>query len=210
MCASMTLSSGAIRHRSVTKLYLLNATDSLSQTVRCDFKLKVSRLAYEYTERLVREAYHTKGVEFRREPGGKPYIEPRVCEISISHSGGLILIGLSDKPLGVDTELVRRFGEKTARRVFTESERRYAQGSDKRMFELWTMRESLGKATGEGVFTLLNEEMSDGAELVRQKERNGKLYSFSLFYEFGAVCAVCCESDSPEKIELKAEYIHLP
>lgn len=76
---------------------------------------------------------------------GKP-VFPAQPELhfSISHTKGVVLAALSDAPVGADVERRREIPEVVRRRLFE------VPAGDLELFELWTLRESWFKLTGEG------------------------------------------------------------
>ena len=85
-------------------------------------------------------------------PNGKPYLENEPPHFSISHSGGLCAVALSDSPVGVDLQsldFAEKIGDtdKFARRFFAPDE--YAEfsktPSPQKLCELWTRKEALCK-----------------------------------------------------------------
>lgn len=92
---------------------------------------------------------------------GKPYFTEGDLYFNISHSGRIALCALSDRPIGVDIEPLRKsFTEKEegiARRFFTEEEQRLLAASfDKgEIFtKIWVRKEALVKKSGEGASAL--------------------------------------------------------
>ncbi len=92
---------------------------------------------------------------------GKPYFTEGGYHFNISHSKGLALCALSDAPVGVDIEPIKReFAEKEegiARRFFTEEERRLlATSPDKgeAFTKIWVRKEAFVKRSGEGAAAL--------------------------------------------------------
>ncbi len=104
-------------------------------------------------------------VSFTAGEHGKPELHPDCApaqdplRFNISHSAGLALLALSRHDVGVDIELplARRRTDDLARRFYApgEQERLFAlPGGDARsasFFRLWTCKEALMKATGEGL-----------------------------------------------------------
>ena len=81
----------------------------------------------------------------------KPYFEDNSVQFNLSHSGHYAVCAVSDKPVGVDIEMVRDFREPLVRHVFDSGEQAFAQGSDERFTQLWTIKESVMKFFGQGV-----------------------------------------------------------
>ena len=83
---------------------------------------------------------------------GKPYFpEHSEVQFSLSHTGGAVLVGLSEKPLGVDIEHIRPVSRRSMRRladVCTEEE----------FFRCWVRREARTKRSGDGIATMMRSE----------------------------------------------------
>ena len=130
---------------------------------------------------------------------GKPWF-PACPEIQFnwSHSGELLLCALSDRPVGVDIEVVRPRREELFLRCLTEKEQNWCDsGGDRwhRFYLLWTRRESACKRTGRG----LSMPVREIAVPLPPEERLGGL-SFRSYEEEGWVAALCGEGLMPEEI----------
>lgn len=82
---------------------------------------------------------------------GKPYIDG--INFSISHSGRLIAVMISDKECGVDVQEIRKVNEKTIKRVCNERElEKIENAEDKNISfcKIWAAKESHVKMTGKG------------------------------------------------------------
>ena len=87
-------------------------------------------------------------------PYGKPYLRDRDdVFFNLSHGGRIAAIAVSDKPVGIDVEPIRPFGEDVLRRVFLPEELAAAPGCDRERFYtvLWTVKESIMKLFGTGL-----------------------------------------------------------
>ena len=90
---------------------------------------------------------------------GKPFLDGGAVEFNLSHSGSLALIAVArDRPVGVDIELIRPVPEldALAARVCTAGELATLVAlphpdRERAFFTLWTRKEALAKATGEGI-----------------------------------------------------------
>lgn len=98
-------------------------------------------------------------IHLPRSAKGKPYHpdDPGFC-FNLSHSGELVALAIGPAPVGVDCEQIRpaRDWQGIARRFFTAAERHWlasVRTGDlaQRFFELWSRKESLLKATGDGL-----------------------------------------------------------
>ena len=86
--------------------------------------------------------------EVHFEPNGKPYFVNSSLYFSLSHSGKLAVVLISEEPCGVDIELVRpEVAERLRERCLSDGER--ARGCD--FFEIWTKKECIAKLGGQGM-----------------------------------------------------------
>jgi len=127
------------------------------QPVRARFA--ASRRLIKYVAgRVVQAAPHT--VELAYRPGGRPYL--RGCgqiDISLSHTGDLLLLGLTRRgDIGVDVEQSDRRMRLTGieRRFWTPYEIEVLSGvaeeeRPREMVRLWTLKEAYSKAIGQGM-----------------------------------------------------------
>ena len=91
-------------------------------------------------------------------PWGKPSLTAGAPCFNLAHSGDWVLLGVGDRPLGVDVERLRTISPALARRQFSPAEQAWAEGDPARLLALWTARESVMKATGRGI-TLAPEDL---------------------------------------------------
>lgn len=118
------------------------------------------------------------GLTFVDGPQGKPTL-PGGPEFNVSHSGDVVLIGVTDGiPIGVDVELVREKPrlDAIARRFFSKSEADYLEALDSTQrtaafFRLWTLKEALVKAIGTGIAGNLSQTEVDTATLLDDHPR---------------------------------------
>lgn len=92
-------------------------------------------------------------VEIVREEGAKPRFDTDDVHFNLSHSHGVMLVGISHAPIGVDIEKVRPVDFEKFK--FIEAE------DDQDFFEKWTERESYVKFTGEGIAAIRGEIPDD-------------------------------------------------
>lgn len=84
-----------------------------------------------------------QNVEIIREEGKKPRFDTEKAYFNLSHSHGVIMLGISHTPIGVDIEKIRDID--FLKFTFIDAE----DVDD--FFEKWTERESYLKLTGEGL-----------------------------------------------------------
>jgi len=93
-------------------------------------------------------------VVFTYNDNGKPVVEG--ISFNISHSGNYVLVALSSSPIGIDIELMSKTFdfENVVEFCFNEPERekiKMAHNSREMFYTLWTRKEAILKATGEGL-----------------------------------------------------------
>ena len=89
---------------------------------------------------------------------GKPYFPERPdWHFSLSHTRGFVLAAVSASPVGADVQLRDGRGERLAGRLMSEREREQFD-----FYELWSLRESLYKLTGEGSLRTMRFERRGG------------------------------------------------
>ena len=128
---------------------------------------------------------------------GKPMLVSGEAYFNISHSFERVVCAVGNVPVGVDIEKIRPFSRGVVSRFFSEGEACYIneaeseETSQRRFYELWTLKESYVKMTGEGVkdlrkvsFVINNGVISSSVDC-----------DFILSYEAdGYVIAVCSEA----------------
>ena len=106
--------------------------------------------AYTMLYLALRERYGWRRIpEMTVSAAGKPEF-PEFPEVhfNISHTGGAVLVGVAESPVGVDIERIRPVSLRAMLRIAgVESERAF--------FESWVRREARAKCTGTGVGTMM-------------------------------------------------------
>jgi len=109
-------------------------------------------------------------IVFKKDINKKPLIAypPASVHFNLSHSGDAVAVAVSKYPVGVDIEHIKQnfnFNE-IIRSYFSSKERKLITDSPElpiQFFRLWTRKESLLKATGEGISDALSQiEVCDG------------------------------------------------
>ncbi len=148
-------------------------TESLKERVSAERLVKSERFVHEADRRrslavevLCFEALKREGiaedvkVRLTHDEKGKPCLiipemdEKDVPQVSLSHAGDAVAVAIDRLPVGVDLETVRPCKDALVRRFFTETEQKYihrAIDKDLAFTQIWTLKESFVKATGEGL-----------------------------------------------------------
>lgn len=94
-------------------------------------------------------------------PSGKPVIlSPEGYYISVSHSGEVVAVVISDTPIGVDIEEVRELDFSLLKERFLSEKEKSEVKDVKSFFSVWVKKEAESKITGEGIFSLRKKDTS--------------------------------------------------
>ncbi len=116
--------------------------------------------AYDFAKKIACKKYNidTSALEIERNAHGKPYFKNLPdFHFNISHSHDLIVVAVSEHPVGIDIEKNRVPNLRIAKR-FCSDEQAYITESDckNRFFEVWTKKEACLKYNGTGLSGGLN------------------------------------------------------
>ena len=97
--------------------------------------------------------------EVMPDPDKKPRINGHEdIFFNISHSGDVVILGISDREIGVDVEKIKHFKDTLVNYVFGEGDKSLAKelidseaDPDKVYTRLWTVKESIMKHSGKGI-----------------------------------------------------------
>lgn len=139
--------------------------------------------AWALLGRAVRQVWGMETLpEVTRLPNGKPvFAQYPDRHFNLSHSGGKVLCALSDRPVGVDVEVIRprREGLPAYALKGAEYDRYLALGGDwPAFYTLWTEVESIIKYTGEGLKAWKRAKLPEGCVMTNLSGEGWK----------GAVC----------------------
>ncbi len=188
------------------KLYLYDLNELLARINEESKAVKTKLISQKAYELIIEKLYEITGHSclIRKTSRGKPFLENSKLHISISHSDNSVLFAISDDIIGVDIEYLRSFSEHAAKRLFSENEKNYiSKGNyDFNCTVLWTMRESVCKAMGEGFseWFFNCDFVDDEANLVNTFERNGNTFNLYYFTFNDQICTVASVS-SIESLE---------
>jgi len=144
---------------------------------------------------------------------GKPVLLGGEIHFNISHSGRWVVLVVDERPAGIDVEQIRQMDvDLLIDSVFTEEEKKYilsGSGKDKtyRFFEMWTLKESLMKAIGEGLTLPLKDyAIIKDNDKIKLFSKDTNQYYFKQYYiGVDYVLAVCAKAETfPDNIS----FIH--
>ena len=137
--------------------------------------------------------------EVRFDPNGKPrFIDNPLC-FSLSHSGKLASVLISDEPCGVDVEQLRpEVAARLRERCLSDAER--ARDCD--FFEIWTKKECIAKLDGRGL-------PSHPSEIDTLDPRwSGRFFTTRILDSAGqeyALSALCADAEALQIIKIDTE-----
>ncbi len=119
--------------------------------------------AYGLLQLALQEAYGWDGLpELIYGSKGKPeFARHPDVQFSISHTGGAALVGLSEKPLGVDVEQIRPLNPRVQQRLAASGE------TAEQYYENWVRYEAAVKRRGGGVSSHRDPQEGQEAQLVK-------------------------------------------
>lgn len=145
---------------------------------------------------------------------GKPFFAAEnAFQFNLSHSGGLVVMAVSDTPVGVDTERILPLAWQDIVETFSPQEQRMLhQAADPLVcfYRIWTVREAFSKAIGTGLPVFANEPVCFhyGSGQVRYQ---GKTLYFSTRQFSDCLVSVCTyQKESPEIRHLKESDLLQP
>lgn len=111
-------------------------------------------------------------LKIARNQYGKPYlVEYSNIHFNISHTKGAIACAVSDCPVGIDIERIRKIDFRIVRYFFSQQEKDYVladtENTDFRFTEVWTKKEAYLKFLGTGI--LLPVEKFDVFEILNNE-----------------------------------------
>ncbi len=179
-------------------------------SIRCLLGEIIARYAVSKDLNLKNE-----NISFKTDSNNKPYlaIANQSVFYNISHSGDWVVCILSDKPCGIDVELIKQADIDIAKRFFSQNEyeslmSQPAHYRTKYFFMLWTLKESYIKADGRGLSLPLNSFSfyidSGRISLSTNATNNLSDCYFSQFeIDDDHIVSVCSKEDCfPDKIDL--------
>lgn len=178
------------------KLAVLKHAKDKNRSLGAGVVLDHALAAYGLTEREMEYEFGQWG-----KPSFKYY--PKL-HFSLSHSGDYAICSIGDKPVGNDIEQIKQGRLKVADRFFAKEELdwMYAAKEEeeitRRMFRIWTMKESFLKVTGRGMSLSLRDFavcMEEENQRIRVKHKvDAKYYHMKEYHDIeGYGVSVCCQ-----------------
>jgi len=134
--------------------------------LRCGADKNASAAAYLLLRLVLLDTYNiNETVSFVYEKKGKPVLEsyPDI-HFNLSHCKNAVACAVSDEAVGVDIQHITPISDKVARRVMTDCEYaafKASSAADDYFCEIWTVKESFLKCTGQGIASELRVLAAD-------------------------------------------------
>ncbi|MEG0918364.1 MAG: 4'-phosphopantetheinyl transferase superfamily protein [Anaerovoracaceae bacterium] len=133
-------------------------------------------------------------IEILRDNMGKPYIEGKPFHFSVTHSGEMALVVISDSNIGIDLqERLPKDIEGLAERFFSEKEAHHIDlWGDDGFLDIWVRKEALTKYLGSSLMRVLSEyDVVDENGIVDSINVNGqKVYFISVNMGYDIKCVI--------------------
>lgn len=140
--------------------------------------------------------YNMREAKIIRDDKGKPYFENIPIEFSLTHSGKLWMCMFSDKPCGLDLQIMKECDHvKIAERYYSEEEIEYVNthGIDG-FYKIWVRKEAYAKMTGDGIF---------GASFPSVLTGESGHYFTEIEISEGMKCAFCTPQPLADDFDIK-------
>lgn len=160
--------------------------------------LKIYRTQNENIYEKVKSLLNTDS-EIKKTENGKPYIDG--FQFSITHSGDTALIAISDKPVGVDAEIIKERNISSVLQRFTTRERNEINNDTAKFLKNWVVKEAYIKMFGGTLAHDLKRLEYYGGELLVDGERADCNIFCSTSSDL--IFAVCAKSEISESIKIQ-------
>lgn len=129
-------------------------------------KRKQSIIGELLLKKLIEENYNINYniLEFKTNKNGKQFITNFNIHHNISHSNDYVITAISENKIGVDIEKIRKTNIRTIYQFATLNERNYIlsnnENIEKRLFEIYTLKEAYFKMKGTNLNSIKNIEFT--------------------------------------------------
>lgn len=158
---------------------------NLYQKSCCDLKQRIDQLARDDRKKesllgmdLLGRMLKTDRLDIKYNDCGKPYLYDSSLDFSISHSRGLVACAVSDVPVGIDIEQIRKINTNI---ITAKSEKDLILSNsitdDEKILMIHTAKEAYAKMCGRGILLVLDMQIKtndqgiaiDGTDLIVDK-----------------------------------------
>ncbi|MEE1026656.1 MAG: hypothetical protein U0L55_06610 [Acutalibacteraceae bacterium] len=121
--------SDDLYNKGLDSIPLIRKKEILKKANTSDRKLSLAGdiLTRKYLSRLYN--IPEEKLEIKKGEKGKPYVLNIPAHFNVSHSGDYTVLAISDRPIGIDLEIIRDFSAILAKKYFNEDELKYISGN---------------------------------------------------------------------------------
>lgn len=152
---------------------------------------RLHKEAFRLLEKKLIAEFHFKEEDLKYKYGlkGKPYLEKSSLYFSISHCNNVIVCAISDNNIGIDIEDIKTINKFVVKKSLTDIEKirlLSSNNNEEYFFRIWTLKESLIKAIGDGLsYGMKNIEFDISKNRLKYKENylnknNEALYDYNV------------------------------
>lgn len=135
--------------------------------------------------------------EISRGVNGKPYLQETDCQISISHTNGLVSVGISNENIGVDCEIESNIDEIIIDESFSKKEKIQVTKDDFFKVVFWTAKEAISKLYNEDWYSSpATELIYNNSELKDTVIQEVYLHPFVFLN--GCICTASLSAEQPD------------
>lgn len=146
--------------------------------------------SHKFLHSILADVYQKVNPSLTYSAYGKPYLEDNSLYFNLSHSGGLTVLAVSEKEIGVDCEKIRARNVGALMKRLTERERRDIH-SQTDFFAHWTAKESYVKFLGSSLARDLKHLEFYNATLYHHGEKVNAHFSMQIVRDyFITVCSL--------------------
>lgn len=135
-----------------------------------------------------------KLLRIERNKNGKPYIKNKKTYYNISHSNNYVTAVVSNNQIGIDIEKVRKISLKVIDKFASKNEKQYIyskeNGVEKRLFEIYTLKEAYIKMKGLALKNIKTVEFKIEKEKITCSDQKTKSI---LIYDIPDYIVAICE-----------------
>ena len=167
------------------------------------FRFHHDRIRKLIGRKLLQLAWHETGGQgeisnlLQKSQYGKPFL-PHWKSFNLSHSGSEIVLAVSDTPIGIDVEQCKPMDYDVFSGQFHASELshiRLSETPSRAFYNLWTRKEALLKATGQGLTDTMNELNCNQSSIYYQDRC---CYFYPVILDDAYVCCLVSPEERPE------------
>jgi len=136
-------------------------------------------------ELLKEENINYKNIEIKTNENGKPFIKNQKIYYSISHSYDYVISVISNKPIGIDIEKIRKTSLNTIKKISKEKKE---ITSERELFQIYTLKEAYLKMKGLSLIDINNVEFKIEKNIICS---DSKVIAKLIYDIPGYIIAIC-------------------